>query len=391
MAIPNSVTLIGNQAFYNCSNLTSITIPNSVTSIGEEAFNGTGWLNNQRDGLIYLDKFLLGYKGIKPTGKLNIAEGTKGIAASAFYKCDGLTSVTIPNGVTTIENYTFYECSNLTSVTIPNSITSIGSYAFYGTGWLNNQRDGLIYLDKFLLGYKGIKPTGELNIAEGTKGIAAHAFYMCNDLTSVTIPYGITTIGNYTFYECSGLTSVTIPNTVTLIGYNAFEKCSNLLFVDIPNSVTSIGSEAFQDCSRLKYVTIGNGTKNISYRAFEGCTKLTNAYCLVDHISDGSSDSEGIFAAPNAFFGIYLENATLHVPASSIDAYKNTAPWCDFGNIVALTDEELDPSSIVLTNSDSSPNPIYYFNLDGKRISKPQRGLNIIKMSDGTTKKIIIK
>ena len=86
-----------------------------------------------------------------------------------------------------------------------------------------------------------------------------------------------------------------------------------------------------------------------------------------------------------------IENATLHVPSFSIEAYKNTEPWCDFGNIVALTDEELDPSSIFLTNSDSSPNPINYYNMDGKRIPKPQRGLNIIKMSDGTTKKIFIK
>jgi hypothetical protein len=86
-----------------------------------------------------------------------------------------------------------------------------------------------------------------------------------------------------------------------------------------------------------------------------------------------------------------IENATLQVPASSIDAYKNTRPWSRFGNIVALTDEELDPSSIVLTNSDSSPYPINYFNLDDKRIPKPQRGLNIIKMSDGTTKKMFIK
>ena len=90
-------------------------------------------------------------------------------------------------------------------------------------------------------------------------------------------------------------------------------------------------------------------------------------------------------------FLIYIENATLHVPASSIDAYKNTRPWSRFGNIVALTDDDLKPSSIVLTNSDSSPYPIKYFNLDGKRVPKPQRGLNIIKMSDGTTKKMFIK
>ena len=79
------------------------------------------------------------------------------------------------------------------------------------------------------------------------------------------------------------------------------------------------------------------------------------------------------------------------MPAGSIEDYRATAPWRDFGNIVALTDEDLDPSSIVLTNSDGSPYPIKYFNLDGKRVPKTQRGLNIIKMSDGTTKKMFIK
>ena len=118
---------------------------------------------------------------------------------------------------------------------------------------------------------------------------------------------------------------------------------------------------------------------------------MTNVYCLVDKITDGLSYSEGIFTNSNAFKNSNIDNATLHVPSSSIDAYKYTAPWCEFGNIVALTDDELDPSNIVLTNYDSSPYPIKYFNLDGKRIPKPQRGLNIIKMSDGTTKKMFIK
>ena len=86
-----------------------------------------------------------------------------------------------------------------------------------------------------------------------------------------------------------------------------------------------------------------------------------------------------------------IENATLQVPASSIDAYNETNPWCLFGNIVALTDDELNPTSIVLTNTDKPLYPTDYFNLDGKRIPKPQRGLNIIKMSDGTTKKMFIK
>ena len=117
----------------------------------------------------------------------------------AFWYCSGLTSVTIPNSVTSIGNYAFADCSGLTSVTIPNSVTSIGNYAFAD----------------------------------------------CSGLTSVTIPNSVTSIGNYAFWYCSGLTSITIPNSVTSIGEGAFYGCSGLTSVTIPNSVTSIGERAF--------------------------------------------------------------------------------------------------------------------------------------------------
>ena len=119
--------------------------------------------------------------------------------------CSNLTSVTIPNSVTSIGNSAFYYCSNLTSVTIPSSVTSIGGYAF--------QR--------------------------------------CSSLTSVTIGNSVTTIGYSAFSDCSSLTSVTIPNSVTSIGYGTFYGCSSLTSVTIPNSVTSIGDYAFYGCSSL--------------------------------------------------------------------------------------------------------------------------------------------
>ena len=133
------VTSIGYYAFGGCSGLTSITIPNSVTSIGSNAFYGCSGLTS-----------------------ITIPNSVTSIGSHAFYFCSGLTSITIPNSVTRIGSNAFSFCSGLTSVTIPNSVISIGSYAFINTPWYNNQPDGLLIMDNWLLGYKGNKPTGEL-------------------------------------------------------------------------------------------------------------------------------------------------------------------------------------------------------------------------------------
>jgi hypothetical protein len=128
--IPNSVTSIGVGIFYECTSLANVTIPNSVTRIGNGAFEGTAWLNNQPDGVVYAGKVALEYKGTMPANtSINISSGTKGIAINAFYNCTGLTSVTIPNSVISIRN-AFFGCTGLTSITIPDSVTSIGNYAF---------------------------------------------------------------------------------------------------------------------------------------------------------------------------------------------------------------------------------------------------------------------
>ena len=253
ITIPESMTSIGDYAFAYCTGLTSVTIPNSVTSIGGRAFYACSSLTS-----------------------ITIPESVTSIGNYAFYACFSLTSVTIPNSVTSIGDYAFSNCYDLTSVTIPNSVTSIGSGAFYDTGWYDAQPNGILYIDNWLIGYKGTKPTGNVTINSRTRGIAGAAFSGCSDLTSVTIPNSVTSIGNYAFHGCSGLKSITIPNSVTSIGDYAFRVCSGLTSVIIPNSVTSIGESAFSGCSGLKSVTIGNSVTSIGTNAFSDCIGLTS-------------------------------------------------------------------------------------------------------------------
>ena len=203
--IPNSVTSIGDRAFYGCSELTSVTIPNSVTSIGESAFYGCSGLTSAI-----------------------IGNSVKSIGESAFDSCSGLTSVTIGNSVKSIGEGAFRYCSGLTSVTIPNSVTFIGEDAFSDCSGLTS-----------------------VTIGNSVTSIGQEAFCGCSGLTSVTIPNAVISIGYGAFSDCSGLTSVTIGNSVTSIGEIAFYGCSGLTkLVSLAVKPPSCGYEALRDIDK---------------------------------------------------------------------------------------------------------------------------------------------
>ena len=320
VTIPNSVTSIGGSAFRGCRGLTSVTIPNSVTSIGRSAFKGTAWLANQPDGVIYINQMLYTYKGEMPVNtSIVVRDGTTQICGYAFWNCRGLTSVTIPNSVTSIGEYAFAGdglfggFSGLTSVTIPNSVTSIGDYAFYECRGLTSVTIGNSVTSIGDGAFSGCSGLTSVTIPNSVTSIGGSAFFYCSGLTSVTIGNSVTSIGHGVFAYCIGLTKtnytgdiagwcginfgdwdsnptayshnlyingvevkdLVIPDGVTSIGGWAFYKCRGLTSVTIPNSVTSIGGSAFYDCSGLTSVTIGSSVTSIGDGAFSDCRGLT--------------------------------------------------------------------------------------------------------------------
>ena len=198
--ITDGVTNIGDCAFFECRNLTSVTVPNSVTSMGDCAFQNCSNLTS-----------------------VEIPTSVTSIGRSAFAGCSSLTSITIPNSVTSIGNAAFQMCSSLTSITIPNSVTSVGVYTFSSCSNLIS-----------------------VTIPNSVTNIGDNAFINCEALTSVTIPNSVTSIGNEAFAYCSALTSVTIPNSVMSIGNFAFGSCKDLTSVTFSGSTPpEFGNDVF--------------------------------------------------------------------------------------------------------------------------------------------------
>ena len=225
---------------------------------------------------------------------------------AAFSGCTGLTSITIPNSVTSIGPHAFNGCNGLTSITIPNSVTSIGNLAFAYCKGLTS-----------------------ITIPNSVTSIGKAAFGNCSSLTSITIPNSVTSIGEGAFWDCDAVTSLTIGNGVTSIGEGAFLDCDCLTSITIPNNVETIDKGAFCNLNRLTSITIGRGVTYIGEKCFAFCPELADVYCYAKNVPNTYF---------NAFEGSYIEYATLNVPQGSIDAYKSVEPWKSFKNIVEEED-----------------------------------------------------
>ena len=336
--IGNEVKSIGNSAFYDCSDLISITIPNSVTSIGMGAFS-----------------FCTGLTSI------TIPNSVTSIGDYAFWGCSGLTSITIPNSVTSIGYDAFRGCSGLTSITIPNSVTSIGSSAFYNCSSLTSVTIPNSVKSIGRSAFAGCSSLTSVIIGNNVTSIGEYAFYNCSNLTSITIPNSVTSIGNSAFYDCTGLkkvivpdivawcrikfgdqtanplhnahhlysdentkiTDLIIPNNMTSIGDYAFSGCSGLTTITIPNSMSSIGNYSFENCSGLTTITIPNSMTSIGASAFSGCSGLTSVKVYAK-----TPPTAGSSAFPTN------QAITLYVPRGIKAAYETANVWKDFGSIV---------------------------------------------------------
>ena len=326
LILGNGVAVIGDYAFYFCSNLYTVSIPASITSIGNDAFYGcydivdvniedlTAWCNvNFADWYsgplawtqnLYIDNVLV--------TDLVIPDGVEHISDYAFYYCSAFTDLTISDSVKSIGNYAFSDCSRLTSITLPDSVKNIGEDAFTGcselksvyisdlAAWCNiifdNKNSNPFYqyievadeyenwetvpLDVDLY-VDGVLVT-ELVIPDGVRRIKDYAFCGWGKLSSLTISDSVYDIGSSAFAGCVNLNYVKIGGNVQYVGWNAFAYCNTLSSIEIPDSVCYIGESVFADCANLRYVKIGENVQGVGYNAFGGCTALETVTFMGD-------------------------------------------------------------------------------------------------------------
>ena len=206
--------------------------------------------------------------------------------------------------------------------------------------------------------------------------IGEYAFAYCSGLTSLTLPVGITSIGEFAFSGCSGLTSLTLPAGITSIGEYAFYGCSGLTSLTLPAGITSIGKYAFSGCSRLTSLTLPAGITSIGEFAFSYCSGLTSIYVYAEKVPR---------IGRYAFEGCASRKCTLYVPKGTYDNYR-LSEFGYFENIV-----EFDATGIDKTTTSTDVEEVSRYSLNGQRLAVPVKGLNIVKYSDGSARKVVVK
>ena len=256
IAIPDSVTAIGNGAFSHCLLLENISIPKSVICLNGNPFSDWGGMLEclsptfiyEDDVLFNKDKSeIVSFRNQKIESYI-IPDSVTDIGDYAFSH-SSLSNIVIPDSVTAIGEYAFEYCSSLSNIVIPNSVTAIGDFAFSDCSSLSN-----------------------IVIPDSVTAIGNRAFSCCSSLSNIVIPDSVTAIGNRAFSCCSSLSNIVIPDSVTAIGDFAFSDCSSLSNIVIPDSVTAIGKCAFSDCSSLSKIVIPDSVIAIGYGAFFGCS-----------------------------------------------------------------------------------------------------------------------
>lgn len=377
ISLPETLVSIEMGSFSKCNKLTKLTIPNSVTTIGNLAIQDNPALE-----------------------EITFGAGIETMGTGAFMGDVALKNIEIPSKLQALQSNVFANCLSLTKVNIPANITSVNGGAFQGCLALTDFNvnaantnytdiEGVLYSkDKTTLCvYPGGRSASEYTVPEGVKELGFLAFgqhyisvgtTLVQDdmLKKVNLPSTLVKLGNSAFQNLVALSSITIPENVNWIGNATFRGCSALTEIVVPDAVTTLDSYAFQSCTALKEIVLGSGLTTVNASVFKADAALKKVTCraAVPPVCKSTS------------FDATVSDAELLVPAGTADAYKSAEGWKLFGKITELPSAEVEN-----INSADSNTMVEVYDVNGTRLASPKEGLNIIRMADGSIRKMIIK
>ena len=446
LQIGNNVTTIDDYSLHDNPYLLSLTIPEGVTTIGRDACQSNGIEElTLPNSLTTIDYFTFAFNTNLKT--IHFGTGLKEIAYGAFKGCSGLENIDLStSNIENIQSSAFSQCTSLTSVKFPSSLRQIYGSAFSETTALqtvtfNDGLDGigssafsssglttvtlpnsLTYLGDYA--FSGCKDLASISIGTGITEIPYNCFSGCNALTSVDLPEHVTSIGGGAYSYCNGLVSITLPSSIQAVGASAFANCSNLEEVVIPDNVTTLGTGAFQYDGKLKHVQIGKGITTLEKDLFNSCESLSSVELsegltavkafVFENCSSlktvtfpstlttlsestsfgwspeslyflGTQPATGERSTDEPFYGLY-DKTKVYVPESAFDDYKQSTvfeKFFDEGNLLTFSTTGIN------TVKDSRIVPVMWFDFTGRQLSAPQKGINIVKMSDGSLRKVM--
>ena len=386
VALPNTITSIGDRAFSGCNGLTVFVIPQNVSIIGEDAFYGS---KNIKEIHIPKSVTSIGCRAFSNLEKLVLEDGEKPLKLITYYSINDntpfhicpLVDIYLGRNLDYTNKYApFRDNTKLENVVIGDSVSEVGPYLFNGC--------------------TGLK---EINISSNLKSIMNYAFSGCSGLTKIEIPKNVDYIGMNVFYG-SSIKEIEIEDGKSVLTFESFlhspftycpiEKVylgrniiANIFNNDVPftksnevvigDSVTSINDNLFKKCEGLSKIEIGMNVTNIGNESFGGCNSINDIYCYAPNVPNTSI---------SAFKDSPISQASLYVPNLNIEQYRATKPWSDFKSIKGLSEESA--IDIILSNKEYIDT---YISIDGKKKNHPSQGVNIIRTTNGTFKKVLMK
>ena len=415
LTIPEGVTTMGRDACES-NGIEELTLPNSLTTIDYFTFAFNTNLKTIHFGTGLKEIAYGAFKGCSGLENIDLSTSNiENIQSSAFSQCTSLTSVKFPSSLRQIYGSAFSETTALQTVTFNDGLDGIGSSAFSSSGLTTvTLPNSLTYLGDYA--FSGCKDLASISIGTGITEIPYNCFTGCNALTSVDLPEHVTSIGGGAYSYCNGLVSITLPDHIQTVGASAFASCSNLEEVVIPDNVTTLGTGAFQYDGKLEYVQIGKGITTLEKDLFNSCESLLTAVkafvfencsslktvtfpstltTLSESTSFGWSPESLYFLGTQPatgertndepFYGLYTKTK-VYVPESAFDDYKQSTVFEKFfeeDNLLTFSTTGIN------TVKDSRIVPVMRFDLSGRQLSAPQKGINIVKMSDGSLRKVM--